>query len=357
MMVRDCLVGSMAALAVDPGSPAGVFVEGQHTAFILESGGRWSGGGRAAVDNLAEAVALANERAGGALRPSAVIPRNVVSAQRLWQGGYLLMPQNALPWLRKPLPLRIEKHRALLLAGSLASATRARRMLRISSAIPDLKGNGEQPIHNVLDRQFEADLATSDSLVGRYEEEWGDAVVVPGTVGSYKNTALVLRAFRAYERSGGPFRLLLVGPPATPGIQRLLRQRIPEHDGVSWVPRSVDRPALVALLRASAAVLLPSCVEASPITLMEAVAVAKHVIASDLVGHTELLAPYRHNVRFFDPRSSGALKEALLTLDRGYTTDTDPQLTTTPGRAAIRQRWVERVASWLLSSELEAGEQ
>ena len=71
----------------------------------------------------------------------------------------------------------------------------------------------------------------------------------------------------------------------------------------------MPRPQFLATLRDAAVVVLPSLVEASPLTPLEACAMTPRVVMSDIVAHHEVLAPFGDaaetgQAAFFDTRNA-----------------------------------------------------
>lgn len=292
--------------------------------------GRWSGGGRAVVDNLSMAIAAAphefSYRDGISL-----VPRNF-TVRRPVPGGLVLMPQNAWPW-SGPWGTRREAARKLTLRVlSDRSIRQADQVLRLCSLIPDPRQSPILP--NVLDAGFDDALGSCLSLLG----DLSRSILAPGSIGSYRNLERLLEAYQRYRTSGGSCSLTIVGGVTDSAVYSRLTGRASSMKGVRVVPHHLERGALLDAMRSSHAIFFPSLVEASPITLLEALALAPRVHASDIVGHRETAGSYQTAVDFFSPVSVHAICQAML---RSEAVVTNPELfLEDPAlRKSLRENW------------------
>ncbi|MCP4967859.1 MAG: glycosyltransferase family 4 protein [bacterium] len=214
-------------------------------------------------------------------------------------------------------------------------------MLRISEAIPDSRRVLGPVTHNVLDSEFE------HLGPGSQHEQRPPYILVPTTGQSYKNIPRMLEAFSTYRCLGGRARLVVTTeqPPST-GLPRV---RHIERD-IAWGP--LDRQSLLRAMAFSSVTVLPSLVEASPVTVLEAAALSPRVCLSRIDAHEGILA-YNHvrlndNFSLFDPMDPESIAESLFqteqaTADLG---DRGP-ISTQGGRESLRRNWGDSVARHL----------
>jgi glycosyltransferase involved in cell wall biosynthesis len=321
--------------------------------FRIDDRGSWSGGGAAFLANWQHAAARFPQLNGA---PGAIplIPRNV-PVQRLPPRPFVLAPQNAWPWT----PVSVGGgDRARVLGLRLAGSIYARicaAQLRISSAIPAFfpDTRSSPVIHNVLDPAFESALEQAQAAAPLPASE--DAFVCLGSATGYRNLELLVGAFADYKRDGGSCRLLIAGPPTNAVVAgRVSRQCADIPDARVWWGKA-SRPSVLATLAQARGVVLPSRVEASPLSLLEAVVVNPRIIASDIAGHREVMADQVSDDRagFFDPRSRSDLLHQLHSLERGEGIRlTRGALQDAASREAARDRWAGAVGDWLTALDL-----
>ena len=318
------------------------------TQFRLDTTGTWSGGGRAFLSNWAYAAGRYPHLNSTDRDAVLVIPRNIPAA-RTPHRPYVIAPQNAWPWHPVTEGLRERLLVTSLRLGSAVYGRAARAQLRIADAIPAyFAANRTSPvIPNVLDEGFEDALEVStrtDPLEGS-----AGAFVSLGSFNSYRNFDRLAKAYCSYRELGGSRGLVIAGPPANRAISARLAGRT--VDGLTVLPQALSRPVCLATLRAAHAVVLPSLVEASPLSALEAVGSNPHVLLSDIVGHHEILQRYGpSNARhFFDPEDSQSIARALLSVD-GDTAPPHPGhalINSAATRATARDNWADAVVSFL----------
>jgi len=131
----------------------------------------------------------------------------------------------------------------------------------------------------------------------------------------------LISAAREARRRGRRFRLQLLGPldkknPRSIGLKNL--ERWIEEDVVEYLGVTDD---VIPFIQRSDAVLLPSYREGLPGTLLEACAIGRPIIATDVPGCRELLNETR-SIKFL-PRSVDSLVEAL---DRYFTLSNEEKM-------------------------------
>ena len=286
---------------------------------VVGAGG-WSGGGQAFLSN----AAFARERhpvLQGSDVDVPLIPRNV-PIQLGQSRPYLLAPQNAWPWHPVARGAREVWTIARLRAASEWFALRSEGVLRISSAIPSRRAwSPVSPVlHNVLDQGFDEALDQSPlAPVAEVDE----AFVSIGSVHTYRNLPVLLEAFGRYRRSGGTSGLVLVGALGGSTVARQVEATARRTPHVTLVPGPVERAEALRLLADARAVILPSRVEASPLSVLEAVVLNQQVILSDIVGHRGIMqvndargghgrAPRRQRPGALPPRGGGRHGRAVV---------------------------------------------
>lgn len=308
--------------------------------FRVDSSGQWSGGGSVFVDNARFAAARHPELFGGA-GAVPIVPRNVPVGRRP-DGPFLLAPQNAWPWQPRALGARERARVAALRAAGEWYLRRAAGVLRISSAIPAVRPQWTSPVlHNVLDRRFDAMFDGA----GRAPDGADGAIVSIGSAYSYRGFETLVAAHSAYRRAGGRLPLFIAGPPAN---QRYVRRVEALADGeVTFCWGSLERSECVAAYRRAACVVLPSRVEASPLTLLEALACTPHVVCSRIAGHVEIVRAPLGPDGLFPAGDAATLAQRLGTVESPAHERAHRQWSDAAFREEQRERWADALAAWL----------
>lgn len=274
--------------------------------FFVDTSGRWSGGGSVVLNNLAAAA----EASDGLLTTAApkgaipVVPRNIPTSWRQLTRPFVWMPQNALPW-GPPAPAERALQRKLRMASELASK-RATAMIRISGALPPMvRGRTSPVLHNVLDNAFE-------EILGHLVPTNIDAFLAAGSAHSYRNLAMLARGYAAYRQSGGHTRLTIQMSTGTPAEEERVTCLGQQIDGLEVRKGGADRQDIANLMAGASGVILPSSIEASPVTLLEAQAIGVPLACSDIVAHREL---GESRGIYFDPLSAESIRKSLHQLD------------------------------------------
>jgi glycosyltransferase involved in cell wall biosynthesis len=188
------------------------------------------------------------------------------------------------------LPIGIRLHRAIvrntaefaraLIVPSEAAANSVRRELAASDR-PDIPIHVE---HLAVPSEF-LHAVTPDSELNRR-----DYFIVCGTIDSYKNHLLLLRVWTELAAAHGPRtpKLIIAGSPGvTSGeVLRYLSESAAICDHV-LVASGLSTPALRQLIIGAKALLMPSLAEGFGLPIVEALAQATPVVASDIPAHRE----------------------------------------------------------------------
>lgn len=314
--------------------------------FVTE--GSWSGGGTAFLNNASHA-AKRHKVLNGDNSTVPIIARNFRNSKSHPRGKYVLAPQNALPWNRVVGSVNEVKTAYGLRALSEISMNRASAILRISSSIPEpfVSVPLSPVIHNVLDTGFEDALKLQGSQ--RSSDAHGRFVSI-GSSFSYKNLDRLASAYRIYREGGGSKGLLLIG--ALDSNRRMaarIRFTLSGLSDVTITGGSVGRAEALAAMRDAHAVVLPSMVEASPLTALEAAYANPNVVLSDIAAHREIFG-FEISVpeeAFFAPDSVGLLAQSLWRADQGPLAMAHEKLSKAEYREEERVKWGDSVAEWL----------
>lgn len=317
--------------------------------YTFDYSGNWSGGGHAFLNNARHASSRHAILSGDATS-TPIIARNFPERNHLRSGQYVLIPQNAWPWnltIETPAEAKIALG---LRAASTIAMKRARAAVRISTTIPPAGGKipSSPVIHNVLDTGFEETITyaqkTSVSVAA------GKFVCI-GSTYSYKNMDRLARAYKLYRDGGGAIGLFWAGAPSNLKVANRIRSIFDGLSDVSIVGTSISRAEALASMRDAHAVVLPSLVEASPLTALEAAYANPHVIFSDIPGHREIFG-FDHPApggAYFPPTSDGLLAQRLWTIGDAPVTDAHASLNSFDYRESERIRWGDQLAEWLTS--------
>lgn len=313
----------------------------------------WSAGGSAVLSNLQ----FASETYGWLGKDEAVVdpmaihgfihlvPRNIVPLSLIACRSYVYMPQNAWPWLGH-IPPRRRCARWLALRGSSSIALRsATAVVRLSRAVPSNRRKPSIVLPNTLDIGFET---ASAHLSPRESVHRNEPVLFLGSLATFKGIPELLKGYDLYKRAGGALGLRLIGSATEPGVlDELTRwtRRVPQLD---ILPTTIARPQALSLMTRSSAVIMPSRVEASPLTSLEALALANQLIVSDIPGHRDTLRGYIREANIFQPRCPSSIARALLRAERGETSVPPNPYQHEPGRRVQRALWAKKLNDFFL---------
>ena len=179
-----------------------------------------------------------------------------------------------------------------------------------------------------------------------------------GSVYAYRNVPGLVRAYIHYRESGGRTPLVVAGPAGSAAAARAAARVADGVEGVTLVWDAVPRPTVLAAFREAAAVVLPSRVEASPFTTLEALAMTPRVALGDIVGNHGILTRYAPTdgcqAVFFDPTDPAAMSVAISTAESGGGGEAwHAGLREQSVRAEARRAWGDELAQWLESLDLD----
>lgn len=319
----------------------------QSLSFHLSEDGRWSGGGGVFLANVRDAEQRHRVLQGG---PGSVplLARNLPRHGRFPRQRFVLAPQNA--WVWQPIAAGPSEWGLVhaLRAGTHVSYRRACGLLRISEAIPAHPTSPTSDvIHNVLDSGFEDALATADA---RKVPEAAGAIVCVGSNYGFRDLPLLVKAYHRYRRAGGTRTLVIMGPEGQRTAERRLAAVMAEGEGVVRRRRSTRSDCVAAMSQAHL-VVFPSRVEASPVTVLEAGAVAPRVLLSDIVGHQGVVASVGGDTRpsFFPAHDENELVNALISQEDAAPLAWASGLDQMRARESARLSWGNRVVGFLES--------
>ena len=299
---------------------------------FVDSTGRWSGGGSVVLANLRFLVHRFPEYFSEDPRGAdlTLVPRNWPGWRTIATRRYLLLPQNAWPWYRERIPNDQWPRRLALRAASAVAVRRSVGILRIAPSIPTFGRPTSAVIPNVLDEGFEQALA--GARAPRIDAE--EAVVAVGSAMAYRNYEGLISGYRRYRASGGRLGLVLAGA----GTSRL---RGPEQiPGLEAVDRSLSREEVLGLFLSAHGAVFPSYVEASPLTVLEALEVSARVAASDIPGtRSTVAARAGTEPSWFDPTDPSGIEETLFELEAAPPSTNQFETRGAEGRARARDRW------------------
>ena len=317
--------------------------------FYVETAGRWSGGGSAFLNNARGAATRHAILRGEPGRAIPIIARNVPPRSPTPRGDYVLAPQNAWPWNPVASGVRERTRVTALRAASTIGLRRASAVMRISSVIPTARHIPSSPvIHNVLDEGFEEALAASTSR----RSPWPGHIVSIGSLHSYRNVPGLIAGYHRYRQAGGQAPLLIAGPAGSPTAVAAARSAARGVPDITFVTNPLPRDLCLAVMREAAAVVLPSRVEASPLTTLEACSVTPCVTVSRIPAHAEILEDYATSGTgddvFVDPLSPREFAAGIVAAEGGGAGGTwHEELASAAVRSRARERWGDRLAAWL----------
>lgn len=309
------------------------------TTFFVPTDGNWSGGGKAVLDNFRHAASRHPEISfeGGDI---AIVNRNF--PPRGAKGPFILIPQNAWPWAGPTIGLKERMKVRLLGRLTERSMRKALGVIRAGRGIP-VRGNcWPHLLPNPLDEAFDVAEKESRGLQRPVEAPY---IVSVGSLNSYRGVESLIAAYVGYRRSGGTAELHVIGRGVAHYVEKL-REQAESVDGFHLHTDAVPRSEVVAWLRHAQAVVLPSHVETSPMSVLEALAVQPRVIASDIPGHPDIVPPGVAGPAYFSHVELGGLTRLLLKSD-GPAPELVSPLADPTFRAAERDRWADELAAAL----------
>lgn len=269
---------------------------------------RLSGQGGAVVDrNLAVAL---SELPPASHADLTLVTKGTVEPSRLVRSGspFLLLPQNAWVWIPGFRGAKDGARKYALKAMSALSARRSVGVVRISDQIRAFGAPTQPVLPNVLDVGFE------DHVSGDLPERADGGpikVIAPGSITSYRGSEHVVEACRELRRSGLEIELEIAGPAHNPATVDLLKQAAAESSWIRLRAERCPRGEVISSMATSSVTVLSSSVEASPISLLEALAVAPGVVATDIRGHREISDGSHDCISWSKDNGAAALAAAI----------------------------------------------
>ena len=179
-------------------------------------------------------------------------------------------------------------------------------------------------------------------------------IVSLGSGHSYRNLRGLLAGYDRYRELGGSRPLFLGGTPGSRQMQSEVESAAARLPDVRLHWGGLPRDQFLAVLRDAAVVVLPSLVEASPLSALEACVLNPRVLMSDIIGHREILTPFSQTSRadedrhFFSPSDADSLARRLLAVESEEGPGPwHPVLSSADARVEARERWADAVCGWL----------
>jgi glycosyltransferase involved in cell wall biosynthesis len=211
-------------------------------------------------------------------------------------------------------------------------------MIRISSSIPPLRSKPTSSVlHNVLDQAF-------DKIVEDLPSDQGCGLVSIGSAHSYRAFPSLIKAYEQYRRRGGRYDLTIVAGRGTESEIRTIGDSAQGVPGLRVLRGDMDRKDAIALMAASEGVIFPSLVEASPISVLEAMALGLPIAHSDISAHRELCMGYPS--LHFTAENTSEMARALGALEHAGRISSHP-LQSRQRRSQFRNAWIEEVHRFL----------
>ncbi|MGD9030931.1 MAG: glycosyltransferase family 4 protein [Anaerolineae bacterium] len=212
------------------------------------------------------------------------------------------------PWWKKAFYVQLERL-ASHFGDVTISVTEQHRALAIEKGIA--RPNQVITIHNGIDlTRFPGTVAAQSGPIG---SDPADKAIRIGTVGRLtpqKGQTYLLRAFPAVVRKHPEAHLLFIGDGPQEDELRAMAVALGVADHCSFLGFRRDVPELLARLDVF---VQPSPREGLSITLLEAMAAGKPVVATDITGNQEVINDGINGV-LCQPKSSAALSEAIIAL-------------------------------------------
>lgn len=307
--------------------------------FYVPTAGTWSGGGRGVLSNYRHAASrhsmLSFEE--GEID---VVNRNYPNTG--WRRPFVLAPQNAWPWDGPTSGLPERAKVTALRTLSEVAMQRAVGIIRVGGSIPPRRKTAGLLLPNPLDPDFETAVCGVASSAPPSADPY---LVSIGSLNSYRGIEDLIGGYRLYRLLGGALPLRVIGSGPSNYVERLATA-MEGTPGLSISTEAVARHDCLVLVHHAAGVILPSHVEASPFSLLEALAVQHHVIASDITGHRDIVPEQVPEPRWFQHLSPKSLAEAMLATTPTVGFPTTP-IASPDWREGLRNRWGEHLVSIL----------
>ena len=274
----------------------------------------------------------------------ALILRNNAPSGLLLSRGFLLLPQNAWAWIGcRPTDAYWKAKRfGLRVTGDLSIA-RAQGVIRLSESIP----TGQSPslvLPNVLSEHFDELLK---DIVVSAKPEPASYIYSFGNFIDYRNYESLIRGVLATDDS----RKLIIhgGVLSASYLEKCILLEKQSEGRVQIDATRKSRAEILRYIYWSDGVVFPSSAEASPISLLETVALGKAVICNDIPGHRQSLDVGSAHHAIFEFSKTAELSEAL----RNFPTGADSKLLEPLSKNSIlarhdaRECWLEKIRSFV----------
>ena len=248
---------------------------------------------------------------------------------------YVIIPQNAWPWEGPKFGLQERAKLTVMRAASEIAMRRAAGVIRVSGSIPPIGRTHDDFLPNPLDAGFEDAVAGIEGSTPPSDSPYFASV---GSLNSYRGLETLLTAYGRYRESGGSTPLLITGGANTKYLSHLsgLASR---YEGVDLRPGGVSRRDCLHTLHHARLVVLPSHVEASPFSLLEALAVQPRVAASDIPGHRGIIPEGTGHPAYFTHAQPEGLTRLLHDADRDSHPPEAHAVASLQFRVEARNKW------------------
>lgn len=304
--------------------------------FYVPTAGSWSGGGKGVLSNYRHAAAhhstLSFERG-----DIDVINRNYPNTG--WRRPFVLAPQNAWPWDGPTSGVTERGKVTALRILSEVAMQRAAGVIRVGGSIPQRRKTSTHLLPNPLDPDFEVAVSGVDSSASPSADPY---LISIGSLNSYRGIEALVSGYRLYRQMGGRLPLRVIGSGPRNYVDRLegFTRDVP---GLNISTSAVSRHDCLVMLYHAAAVILPSHVEASPFSMLEALAVQHHVIASDITGHRDIIPEDVPAPTWFRHGYPMSLAEAMMAAGRRTSGFPATPIADAAWREGLRIRWGDRL--------------
>lgn len=315
------------------------------TTFYVPLAGNWSGGGKAVLQNFQFAAARHREISleGGEVT---IVNRNLPNT-RIGR-DFVLIPQNAWPWEGPKVGAKEKAKLVTMRLGSEIAMRYARGVVRVGRSIPRVGNAHDRILPNPLDIGFEAAITSIAATPGGSGDPYFASI---GSMYSYRGLEALLAGYALYQSRGGTTSLIIAGRGKADYVERI-RICAARTAGVTIVG-GMPRRQCLQMLKESRLAVLPSHVEASPFSLLEALAVQPNVAASDIAGHRDIVPPGTEHPSYFRHDDPSGLAELMQAADVQPHDRSAHHLADADFRTAERERWSEdlvRILTELMDS-------
>ena len=256
--------------------------------FNFHLSGKWSGGGRVLRCNVDKLIEKNSSLASDTGIP--VFFKNVVPIRHLFKGDFVYVPQNAWAWEGPAYYYSERIRRFIIRVFSLIAIKRCLFLVRIGPSIPRSVRGEDFILENVLDIEFDRILTTLPEMTPPSWLPTSDYIFVPGSFWTYRNLEIVIDSFKAYKlKTQTEISLVLAGPEGCDSYVKDICSHARLDKDIYIVSKRCSREDMIYSMKNSFMVIFPSLVEASPITLLEAMACECRCIAWSTKSHEHII--------------------------------------------------------------------